>query len=57
MRGVRRIADQHDIFVEPFFAQHSIEFQPDGRTLQVLCVRNQSVAVEPVGKQLFAERD
>src|SRR5262245_18564164 len=57
MRGVRRVADQHHVFVMPLLAQNALKFQPDRRTTQMLGIRKKWVAVEPVGKETLTQRD
>ncbi len=51
------IADQNDVFVMPFLAQHTGKLEPYRRALQMLGVRNQGVAVQALGKKFFAQRD
>src|SRR6266404_696315 len=57
MRRMGGIADKNDVFVMPFLAQHASKLEPYRRTLQMLGVRSQSVAVQALGKELFAQRD
>ena len=57
VRGVGGIADQHDVFVKPFFAQHAVELEPDGGPAQVPGIGNQRIAFQPFRKELLAERN
>src|SRR6266403_951226 len=57
MRRMGGIADKNDVFVMPFLAQHASKLEPYRRTLQMLGVRSQSVAVQALGKEFFAQRD
>ena len=57
MRGMRGIADQHDVVLEPALAQHAVEFQPDRRAAQMAGIGDQRLAVEQIGKQLLAKGD
>src|SRR5207244_7240012 len=57
MRRMGGIADKNDVFVMPFLAQHASKLEPYRRALQMLGVRNQSVAVQALGKEFFSQRD
>ena len=60
MRGVRRVAHQHDmaraVEMAPALADQAIEIEP-GRAAQVARIGHQRRAVEDLGEQLLAEGD
>ena len=56
VRGVRGIADQHDVAREPAPAQHAIEVEPRGAA-QVSRVADQSRAAEILAEQPLREFD
>ena len=53
MRRGRTVAQQHDILVMPFLAEHPVEVQP-GRAAQVAGIAHQRMAVQMRGKDLLA---
>src|SRR5690348_10167617 len=54
---MRRIADQHDVLVEPSFTKHAVELEPDGGAAKMPGIRDKSIAIKPLGKQFLAKRD
>ena len=57
VRGVRGVAEQHDVVAVPALAVDPRELQPDRRAAQVRGVGAQPGAVEEVGEELLAARD
>ena len=55
VRGMSRVADQHDVVVVPPAAQHPPEVEP-GRPAQMAGIVHQLVAAEILGEQRLAER-
>ena len=55
MRGMRRIADQHEIPVMPALAQHAVEIEP-GRAAQVAGIAHQPMAAKILAEQLPRRR-
>jgi hypothetical protein len=56
VRGVGRIADEHEIAVMPALAQHAVEVEPR-RAAQMPRVAHEPVAAQVFAEQLLAERD
>ena len=55
MRGVRGVADEHDVLVKPLLVPHAHEGRPWRR--QVPRVRHQAMALQPWREQRLAGRD
>ena len=53
--GMGGVANENDVVLEPAFTQYAIELHPDSGTAQVTRVGNQTVAIEQIGKEVFAK--